>query len=145
MLDQETTNLQFPTNSIYHKLKNILDFFIETGEYEDIIDLGKSYRLYITSDWNPDVYGPLRGIEVIDGIGNHIKIIIEDYDANKYVSIVLYQNRIKHRKSIELDFSGPEDVVLDMFTDKNIKKLLPEEFYNFLINLKENYVKVKMV
>ncbi len=132
-------------NSIYHKLKHILEFFIETGEYEDIIDLEKSYKIYFTNSWNPDIEYTSKGIEIIDETANHIKIVLQYSNIDKWISIVSYQNGRKDRGSIELDFIGPEDLALTVFTDENIKKFLPEEFYKFLIELKEEYVKVEVI
>ncbi len=146
MSELETTSQQLPTNKIFNLLREILDFYLTTNFEEDIIDVG-NYVIAIFKDWgNDNTTRVCPGIEIFDSTENQksVKLSIDKYGTEgEWISAstaVWIGDRFK-----ELGTNGPTNLTKSIYNDQLIKKIIPDDFYNFLINLNIDVVKMAII
>ncbi len=129
-------------NKIYDKTRSFLDFFMKTDIVEDIISIDKTHTVVVSREWNP--FLDEIGIEIMEDCGCHIKLTVKRYKSDKeWINFIIFNS--SHTDIIELDFCGPSVIAKEIITDQILKKILTNNFYDFLIQLNENYIKIKMV
>ncbi len=146
MSELETTSLQLQTNSIFNILRNILDFYMETDFEEDVVDIG-NYVIAIFKDWEHDCGVKMYpGIEIFDSVENkrRVKLSVEEYGSDhEWISAsAAVWTGVKLK---EISINGPAGTIKEIFIDQTIKKIIPEDFYKFLVNLNIDMVKMNLI
>ena len=142
------TSQLLQTNSIHNKLRNIVDFFLETGNFEDLLEFEKkSIKLYV-GKYDLEMYEKHKPIVISiyqKRDGGEIKIDIFDPGTeNEWEHISLSSGgRDPHIKQILFDL--PSKKAREMCTDLMIKKFIPKKLYDFLDNLNIDIIKTQLV
>lgn len=115
---------------------------MKTGTIEDIISIDKTHTIAASRDWNQ--FSDEIGIEIMENSGSHIKLLVKRYCSDKeWINFIIFNPSFAD--VIEFNFCGPSIIAKEMVIDRVFKKILTDGFYNFLIQLNENYIKTKMV
>ena len=147
MSESETTSQQLPTNKIYNILREILDFYIDGDFKEDVLDIDDCVMAIFRDGSHGDNKTPRPSIDVfnIDVNAGRMCLKIFDHNTSREWLNVTVSRKVGEGKFIELDFCGPTYLVKSIYTDQAINNIIRQDFYNFLLKLNVNMVKVLLV
>ena len=147
MLESETINQQLQTNKIYGVLREILEFYLNIGFEENILDVD-DYVIALFKDGSHDeIKPPQPSIDIfnIDENAGRINFGIINHNTIKEWMNISVSRKVGNGKFLELDFDGPTHLVQDIYSDRVIKNIIRQDFYNFLLNLNVDMVKVSLI